>query len=38
LAGHSGTAAEEVYRKKIRPVLPTEAVAVDSICKAGPER
>ncbi|MFD7285105.1 tyrosine recombinase XerC [Streptomyces sp. NPDC059863] len=39
LVGHSGTAVtEEVYRKQIRPVIQTGAVAMDGIFKAGPDR
>lgn len=37
--GHSGTAVtEEVYRKQIRPVIQTGAVAMDGIFKADPKR
>lgn len=39
LVGHSGTAVtEEVYRKQIRPVIQTGAVAMDGIFKADPNR
>ena len=39
LVGHSGTAVtEEVYRKQIRPVIQTGAVAMDGIFKADPDR
>jgi hypothetical protein len=39
LVGHTGTAVtEEVYRKQIRPVIQTGAVAMDGIFKAGPKR
>ncbi|MCP9207098.1 site-specific integrase [Streptomyces sp. NEAU-Y11] len=39
LVGHSGTAVtEEVYRKQIRPVIQTGAVAMDGIFKADPKR
>lgn len=39
LVGHSGTAVtEEVYRKQIRPVVQTGAVAMNGIFKANPER
>ncbi len=39
LVGHSGTAVtEEVYRKQIRPVIQTGAVAMDVIFKSAPER
>ncbi|MEU9498722.1 site-specific integrase [Streptomyces sp. NPDC048196] len=39
LVGHSGTAVtEEVYRKQIRPVIQTGAVAMDGIFKVNPER
>ena len=35
LVGHSGTAVtEEVYRKQIRPVIQTEAIAMDRIFRA----
>ena len=38
LVGHSGTAVtEEVYRKQIRPVIQTGAVAMDGIFKADPK-
>ncbi|MEU7254368.1 site-specific integrase [Streptomyces rimosus] len=38
LVGHSGTAVtEEVYRKQIRPVIQTGAVAMDGIFKIAPE-
>ncbi|MFF9007323.1 tyrosine recombinase XerC [Streptomyces goshikiensis] len=36
LVGHSGTAVtEEVYRKQIRPVIQTGAIAMDGIFKGG---
>ncbi|MFG2195788.1 tyrosine recombinase XerC [Streptomyces sp. NPDC048639] len=39
LVGHSGTAVtEEVYRKQIRPVIQTGAVAMDGIFEAKPKR
>ncbi|MEV0090059.1 site-specific integrase [Streptomyces sp. NPDC050738] len=39
LVGHSGTAVtEEVYRKQIRPVIQTGAVAMDGIFKQDPKR
>jgi integrase len=39
LVGHSGTAVtEEVYRKQIRPVIQTEAVALDGIFGTDPRR
>ncbi|GAA2066947.1 hypothetical protein GCM10009801_13890 [Streptomyces albiaxialis] len=38
LVGHSSTSVtEEVYRKQIRPVVQTGAVAMDAIFKANPE-
>lgn len=38
LVGHSGTAVtEEVYRKQIRPVIQTGAVAMDGIFKQDPK-
>ncbi|UQI48703.1 site-specific integrase [Streptomyces sp. HU2014] len=38
LVGHSSTAVtDEVYRKQIRPVIQTGAVAMDEIFGAGPE-
>lgn len=39
LVGHSGTAVtDEVYRKQIRPVIQTGAVAMDGIFGAIPQR
>jgi hypothetical protein len=39
LVGHSGTTVtEEVYRKQIRPVIQTGAVAMDRIFNQGPKR
>jgi integrase len=38
LVGHSSTAVtEEVYRKQIRPVIQTGAVAMDDLFKSRPE-
>ncbi|MGW8378559.1 tyrosine-type recombinase/integrase [Streptomyces sp. ODS28] len=38
LVGHSSTAVtEEVYRKRIRPVIQTGAVVMDGIFKAEPD-
>ncbi|MFE5852049.1 tyrosine recombinase XerC [Streptomyces sp. NPDC056500] len=39
LVGHSGTAVtEEVYRKQIRPVIQTGAIAMDGIFRTDPKR
>ncbi|GGU78550.1 hypothetical protein GCM10010275_11630 [Streptomyces litmocidini] len=39
LVGHSGTAVtEEVYRKRIRPVIQTGAVVTDGIFGADPQQ
>jgi site-specific recombinase XerD len=39
LVGHSGTAVtEEVYRKRIRPVIQTGAVAMDGIFGTDPRQ
>ena len=39
LVGHSGTTTTEtIYRKQIRPVIQTGAIAMDGIFKIGPKR